>query len=232
MLTAHRTSTALAIASLFVLLLSAPADAGQFVCKSRTMTSRDHAAMKSVAKHAFAPHVIDWKSLHACMNPGSGRTWMQGIPEPQPDGTVVEPGVECERKSGPWRCEVGVGRSLLTTSAVGDRQQPFELSLPEQFSVDGARRMLARTIELARNLGAQPVCGEPAGQISAWQKDVPNWEAEVRQMPPDAPVQSSIYEHDGTTTVSLGGFEFDFDGTTGDVDARKFRCWGVPVVVT
>jgi len=120
---------------------------------------------------------------------------------------------------------------LLVTSAVGDREQVFEMYLPLELAVEDARRMLRRAIELARNLAAQPVCGAPAGGTPGWKANSPDWEDEIRRMPPGAPIESSIYEHDGTTTVSLGQYEFDFAGTTGDVEAREFKCWGIPVIV-
>jgi hypothetical protein len=230
-LIARRTRPTL-LAVVTLLALSATADAGRLKCTSRTMTSGDHAAMKREAKRAFGAHAIDWKSLHACMNPGTGRIWLQGVPEPQPDGSVHEPGATCRRDSGPWRCEVDVARRLLVTTDVGGSLRSFDLYLPLTFAVEDARRLLFRTIDLARKLSAQPVCGAAAGQASGLSADDMNWEAEVRQMPSEATIQSSIYEENGTTSVSLNGLQFDFAGTAGDVDAREFKCWGESVMVT
>jgi len=214
------------------LMMAAPADAGQFICNWQTMTSSDRAAMKIAAKRAFAPHVIDWKSLHTCMNPGSGRTWLKGNPEPQSDGTVHEPGLICTRGTGRWRCDVSVARRLPITSLIGERQQPFELYLPPALAVEEARRMLVRTIELARKLAAQPVCGAPEGAAPNPEAAYLDWEADIRKLPPETPIEGSIYEFAETTTVSLGEIEFDFDGTTGDLETREFRCWGIPIIVT
>ena len=228
-------ATLAAVAVLFALAVAAPAGAGLLKCDSRTMTSPDYVAMKKAARRAMAGHVIDWKTLDTCMNPNSGRVWMTAIPEPQADGTVLEPGTTCGRYYGPWRCEKSLARRLQTTSAIGERQQAFDLTLPLAMAVEDARRMLARTIELARNLAAQPECGAPASEsareVSDWWKETLNWEANVTRLPPDTPVPGAIFEHDETTTVSLGEIEFDFAGARGDVEARKFQCWGVPIVV-
>jgi hypothetical protein len=231
--TARRTrSNLLAIAPLLALGLAGTADAGQLKCSSHRLASADYAALKREARRAFGVHAIDWKSLHACMNPGKGRTWLQGVPEPQPDGTVYEPGATCMRDSGRWRCEVDVARRLLVTTDVGGSPRSFDLHLPLTWAVEDARRLLFRTIDLARKLSHQPICGAPAGQAPGVAADELNWEAEVRQMPPETPVESAIYEEDGTTSVSLNGLQFDFAGTVGDVDAREFRCWGEIVIVT
>jgi hypothetical protein len=92
--------------------------------------------------------------------------------------------------------------------------------------------MLARTIELARNLGAQRVCGSPAGEIPKWAVDEPSWEEQVRLTPLDAPIEASIHEEDGMTTVSIDDRYFEFAGTSSDADTPEFRCWGVTVTVT
>jgi hypothetical protein len=230
---AHRSRSIIATLVLFTALTAAsPAGAGQFICKSRTMTSSDYASMKSSAKRAGAPHIFDWKSLHVCMNPGSGMVWLKGVHEPQADGTVHEPGTTCRRGTGPWKCEVEVARSLLTSNSIGDRQQAFKLYMPPAFAVQDARTLLARAIERARNLRAQRVCGAPEGQIPLWPADDPGWEAQIRLTPLDRPIQASIYLEAGATTVSIDDYYFEFSGTTGDVDAREFRCWGQTVVVT
>jgi len=213
-------------------LVAAPAGAAQMICEFQTMTASDHAAMKKAARKAFAPHVVDWKSLHTCMNPGRGLTWLKGVHEPQPDGTIHEPGMTCTRQTGRWQCEVASARRLPIAIAVGERQQRFELYLPLALAVEDARRMLARTIELARKLTAQPVCGATEGAVPNPEAVYLNWEADIRKLPPDIPIEASIYEFAETTTVSIGDIEFDFDGTSGDMEARKFRCWGIPIIVT
>jgi hypothetical protein len=227
-----RASSILAAIALLAALVAVPANAGTIKCNSKSMSSSDYASMKGAATRAASAHVIDWKSVVACMNPGRGLTWIRGVHEPQPDGTVNEPGITCRRDARRWSCEVDIARRLETMGAIGEQQLPFRLYLSPNLAVEDARRLLARTLALGQNLSAQAVCGVPPNSPPGWMGDLQYWKGMLKHAPSDPPIGGGIREENGTTTVALGDLEFDFDGDSGDVDARKFRCWGVAVIVT
>ncbi len=210
-----------------------PAHAGYFVCASHKMTTSDYAPMKHAATRAAGIHVLDWHSVGTCMNPGSGRAWIQAKPEPQADGSRLLITVWCERGRNPWTCEAQVQRRYAFALALHGREQQFDLAIPENFSVEDARKFTARAFDRAATLTTAEECGAVPGRAGTKQDE--ETEQRLRQAIAfrDEPMSGDIEDSPEGTRLSIDDeVSFRFSREPAAVDEKKFECWGEIVVVT
>lgn len=210
-----------------------PARAGYLKCTSQKMTMSDFAPMKHAATRAAGVHVLDWHDVGACMNPGWGRAWIQAKPEPQADGSRLLITVWCERGPAPWTCVAYSRRWYAFTLALQGREQQFDLEIPENFSVEDARKVTARAFDRATTLTTAELCGAQPGRARTKQDD--EAEARLRQAIAvrDEPMTGDIRDNPQGTLLSIDDeVSFLFSREPAAVDEKKFDCWGEIVVVT
>jgi len=213
------------------LLFATAAPAGVLKCASHTITAPDASAAIHAARRAAGDSKIRARSLSVCLNPGRGRAWYGAEPEPQADGSVVKPSVECLRGTGPWRCEKLEQRTARFDVALRDGPARYEFALPATMDIGLARQLVTRAFEIAPTLTATQECNyrpprDPkpgADDMSAFHRSF-----ERRLDDPWANVDA---DPDGSV-----GVVFDFNGLTfrpaATGDGWSFECWYVVVVVS
>lgn len=210
-----------------------PVQAGLRKCDSRTMVKADFSAMKYAATKAAVGHVLDWHQVQPCMNPGRGWVWIDGKQEPQADGSRLEIRATCERAKGPWKCEVEVLRYLAFSLPLKDREQKFDILLLHAFSVDDARRFVARVFEKAATLKTRDSCGAKPDETPS-QQDLYDEESLAEAIAPNkSPIHGKIQEDAESIELFI---DFDigikYSRFPDAVDEKTFQCWTTYIVVT
>jgi hypothetical protein len=196
------------------------------------MVARDYKAMKSVALRSTPDHMLDWKSVSACMNPGRGITWVDAVEEPQPDGSVHLPQVTCMRNNGPWKCDTVVVRELRFALPEGAGAQPMVVRIPMEFDVTDVRVLAARALEIVPGLTWKDACGvdldrQPTESDKAWEEEI-----HTIVNPQLKPIEAEIQEAGDTTTFMIGlSLGLEFSKAEKKASDKKFKCWSTIIVV-
>ncbi len=209
-----------------------PANAGVLRCDYRTMVKADYAALKSAATRTAAPHLLDWHGFSPCMNPGSGRAWIDARPEPQPDGSRLDFRATCERDIGPWKCELEVNRHYEFALPLNGHERKFDFVIPEHLAVAEARALVARALEKAPTLRQVEGCGaKPDDPPDAWYSNARKELVEALASG-ESPITGSIQEDADSTEVFLSDdIGFRYSRIPDAASEKTFQCWATYVVV-
>ena len=207
-----------------------PAHAGLLKCNSHTMTSVDYVAMKRAATKTAAAHELDWSHVSPCMNPGRGRVWISGKPEPQPDGTRVDLAAICERRQAPWKCEIQSQRRYAFSMPISGRVQKFDLELPMELGVEETRAFVAQAFERGATLSIRDACSRRADTPRTADDDEEDRNLHDAFTAREQPFQGSIEIGDRSMTLSTASYAFEFSRESPS-DPWTFKCWWVVIVV-
>jgi hypothetical protein len=147
---------------LFVILCAAAlpsvSHAGLLKCDSRQITAQDFEKATSAARRIAGKSKLAKGLPSICMNPGRGRLWFEGEPEPQADGSVINPHFLCTREIGPWSCEALETR-VATFAVLRDGvEHALVFELPADLAMTDARPMVTRAFELGPALRESQEC--------------------------------------------------------------------------
>ncbi len=138
-------------------------------------------------------------------------------PESLPDTTTLNGRASCQRKAGPWKCELTQWRSFTTVIHLPDRKQKVAVTMPVGFKAEDVNPLLYAAIAVAANQASVASCGadDPFG-------------ASLSLEDPHAAV--TILEDADTVSIGSDG-EYVF--TREQSRARfRFKCTAGPVLVT
>jgi hypothetical protein len=220
------------LAAAVIMLAPMPSNAQLLRCASKTITMSDYAALKGTANRAAVPHQLDWRRPSICMNPGRGRAWIDAHAEPQPDGSVIEPSVSCDRDTGRWHCEAGHRRTLKISLAIGGQPQAFDLAIPVGLNVEEVRQFISRVFGDAPALTYREACDATTDRRRT------QWEIDAEQELHDAfkprggVISGAIMEDANATTFAIDSLEIRYSRKPADVAGRTLSCWTIVVVVT
>lgn len=230
-----RIAWASAAALLFVVAASCTAVEAGYVgmlkCDSQTMVSSDYAALKRAATRAAAPHLLNWKDVTPCLNPGRGRVWIAGIAEPQSDGTRIDVAMLCLREARPWKCELQNQRRYEFSMRVHGRDQAFRLDIPPGLDAGEARAFAVQAFERGATLSARDACESTPREPRTARDDERDEYMDSTFTARERPVDASIEVTERGMTFTLGGFALDFSRPSPSVP-WKFECWSIVVIVT
>ena len=202
-----------------------------FKCNSQTLVREDYAAMKRKATKAAAGHVLDWKDTSTCSQTRHAHVWINGKPEPQPDGTKHDPSVLCERERGPWTCDLNVQRWYEFSVPILGREQKFALQLPMQLGTGEARAFAAQAFEKGTTLSVLDACDRRTDEARTSRDDELERDLRAEFTLTGEMRGGSIGIYEGSWSLDMGSFTLLFSRAS-PADPWVFKCWAFPIVVT
>jgi hypothetical protein len=127
-------------------------------CDQHRLYGSDIHYAKRATERALGAHVPDWRTFNACTNADSAWSWTNMKSEPQVDGSVMDAAAFCSRGTGPWKCDFGTSRSMLTPARFFSGERKVTMRVPFDLDVPSIVRLLQRAIEVSADIGVAPSC--------------------------------------------------------------------------
>jgi len=220
------------VALAFALVAPMPeAKAGELVCAKHKLYGADVQAVRNEIKRAAQGRQILWNTQFSCTNEDSARSYADLKPVPQPDGTMIEPRVSCDRGTGPWECRFGEIRTLDATPTVDGKKHKVEFSLPMQFDADLARKLIQRSADLGRKLTDYQECGAPPEGAIEHYTGVRLGDARKSFGFTEWITHAEIEEFDSELRVSVDDNALSFAPINAAQPEIRFLCWSMLIVL-
>jgi hypothetical protein len=215
-----------------VAVASSQAHASYRKCASDTITAPDAQALHHAARRAAGASKLVDSSLWVCMNPNRAFASYDGEREPQPDGSFLQPWVDCVRGGAHWTCQLNKNRMSSVDVIRDGKAVPFEFGMFGDLDVDLARKLVARAIETAPTLEVRHMCDATPEDLNnpATRDALRELQQEFLQAAPNGRAWVEK-KPDGRYSVSLIGPWLRM--RRADVgDEWIVECWAFDIVVT
>jgi len=204
--------------------------AGMLECASHSISARDLASATAVARRVAGSSRLARSGRRVCMNPDRGRVWYEAVPEPQPDGSIVQPHILCTRERGPWGCEVLKDRTADIDVQHDGAKLTLKFQLPVDLDLGDARKIVAHAFEIAPSLLNSQECG--------WEPDPGNPDEGAKKAFKAGdfdPAKTTYWKEiqprpDGNLAVIFDGNGIEFSHSPGGPN-WNFSCWNVWIVL-
>jgi plasmid stabilization system protein ParE len=127
-----------------------------------TLKPRELADGKVAVAPLAGTHIFDWNTVVAHRRGATLRFTVEGLPEPQRDGSVAEPLADCVGARDDWNCAVSIVRTLYTQVETAGRQRPLLVFIADDLDTAEAGAVVRAAFATLPGLADAQRCGDAA----------------------------------------------------------------------